>query len=386
VVKTPPGSASIIQQALAGRPGSTGGAPQQPSDDDVEESGVDEANSGSTPPDPQDIPPPDLNAIDLATPKPTDIHQVAEEVGGGGGEDTTPGRRGFSAGLYYFDDDIQNYGFPVHDLDGETHIAFDANGNPIGGIVVVGLESAVDYEGETSDVKFRARVGDYPDSGTISVALGDDDIVTIPGAETTITGSAELDHEEWPETLIECECLNWGTWDAKLQFENEQMDLKGTWITGDFATADKYDGFATEAAFGTAYYAGTAVGYGQYFTGSGATDIFVATGEASVAWNFGTETGVFSLSNFGGGVGSPSDTLDHTFTGDAVIGRGTMEKGMFAGQTDGPSAQYLSVTGGFIDDGSASGAVIGSFGALEVLPDTTIFSGNGVFAADQNNY
>jgi trimeric autotransporter adhesin len=60
VVKTPPGSASIIQQALAGRPGSTGGASQQPSDDDVEESGVDEANSGSTPPDPQDIPPPDL--------------------------------------------------------------------------------------------------------------------------------------------------------------------------------------------------------------------------------------------------------------------------------------------------------------------------------------
>ncbi|HEY0854142.1 MAG TPA: FecR domain-containing protein, partial [Devosia sp.] len=233
VIKTPPGSANFIQQALAGRPGQSGGSSQKPDDGKVADSGVPGSNSDGSLPNPQNIPQPDLRAIELATPKPNDNHQVAENVNP---HLPTPGKRGFSSGVFYFDAQTNVIGAPAHDLDGDTRIRFDSNGNPIGGIVVVGMETAEDYEGTIYEVKASVRVGDYPGSGQLSMTYDNLELGTLTSLQTTITASEDLDTEDWPDTdLVSCDCVSWGTWEATFgDFESfENAGLKGTWITGD---------------------------------------------------------------------------------------------------------------------------------------------------------
>jgi hypothetical protein len=386
VVKTPPGSASIIQQALAGRPGSTGGNSQKPSDDDVKDSGVDEANSGSTPPNPQDIPPPDLNAIDLATPKPNDNHQVAEEIDQGEEELPSPGKQGFSSGILYAQTQTGIVGAPLYDFDGDTRVEFDENGNPTGGKMVVGLKATDVEVGEFLEVKATVRVKNYPGASSLGLNINGEDIGSISGLTSDIEASTEV--------LPDCDCVDWGTWyadfGAEVDGDDETIGLKGNWITGDIITTTQYDDFATDNSLGTLTYHGKARGFGQYSveTTAGvfsAGNVLEATGNFEVTWNLNDDTGTFDLTDF-----QTSDSVNyssHVFSSTADISRGNMAGGMFGGATSPNTSdgEYLEVSGAFINDGSQTGAgVMGSFNAVEVIEGSqdTVFTGSGVFAGD----
>lgn len=373
VIKTPPGSANFIQQALAGRPGGNGGNSQQPDDEDVANSGVPGNNSNSN--QPPNIPQPDLDAIDLATPKPNDINQVAQELGG-----QIKTKKGFSAGLFSATLPAGYVAAPLTDFNGDSRFQFNQNGNLVGAKFVVGLEEVAGSSVTFQEGSATLLTGSYPGAENFSVEIEDDPLLAVTDLFTVVTRSHE--------SLVDCECVDWGYWssdfDVPLQYSTpEPVQMRGTWIAGDIMTADQYDSFANQQPNAMAYYSGEVRGYGQYGTQSTIADsVKDGSGDFFMEWNFQTDLGTFQINDF---TTADSDAYNHSFSADTAIGRGDMEAGYFT--TTGPgtltNVEHLAVSGAFFNNGTepATG-VLGSFNGLDIFDTNKVFSVTGVFAGE----
>lgn len=388
VIKTPPGSANIIQQALAGRPGANGGNSQQPSDDDVEESGVTENNSDTTPP--QDIPPPDLDAIDLATPNPNDINQVAQNLS------FEPGNKAFSSGLLYMDSlPAGTIGIPLNDRLGKTKILFNPEGAALGGQMVVSIPGGNYSEGEGYEVSLLSRIGIYPGAPAIDFEIDGDGIIGGSGTSSGITTSQSV----FGTSYNPLDFVSWGEWNivlggVSIGSESGSATLKGNWISGDVITGAEYsafDQYATSYLSGTVSYEGILRGFGQYAQQDQLFAPELGEGDFSLDWDFGTDTGTFHLSSF---TTDSSEDFDHSMNASIGVSRTTMSGPLFGNESYTPisgNMEHLSVSGAFADNGNMPGeAVIGSFTGLDnfVYVDGDdeehgmYFSVSGVFAGE----
>jgi len=382
VIKTPPGSANIIQQALAGRPGANGGNSQQPSDDDVEESGVTENNSDTTPP--QDIPPPDLDAIDLATPNPNDINQVAQNL-----NKVAKTMRGFSAGMFGSESLPAGYlAAPLYDFNGDTRVQFGNRGNVVGAKFVSGLTDSGSTSVTFEEGKATLLTGTYPGSENFSIYVDDQPTYSADDVFTVVTRShATLydGNDELEPVATNCDCFEWGYWTSAFDYEVPDsgvlaIDLNGYWIAGDIITPEQYESLYMAPPTATASYSGSARGFVQVLESAApnASDLVEGVGTFNMTWNFGDEDGTFHL-DFG--------SSNYLVQASTDIDRQSMEGGYFAsiGMTTG--ADHLGVTGAFINDGNEiADGVIGNFNIVDTTVGGDIITATGIFASENVPY
>ena len=334
VVKTPPGSASIIQQALAGRPGASGGTSDQPTDDDVENSEVGETNSGTTPPNPpRNIPAPDLRAIELATPKPNDNHQVAEEVTPDGPKTLNGEYYGYASASVSLNGSVVPE-FYRNILPDEVTFNFNQQGQSVSGTIsVAGTESV-----GTLAVAFG------PEHGGSAIYYDDLYYYGIGPASGVDFGNAVTPSEGGTYVLSlglggadpECGCsfIQLGYWLTAADAGLESVDAIGTFVVGDITTDEEYEDLITVPT-GSASYSGVAVGF---LTTASATE--AAVGNLYMEYDLDNRLGWMEVSNFG--------SVQAGFTG-ALDGIGASLSFYGAG-TDGDT--NYQADGSFVSDGS----------------------------------
>ncbi len=372
VVKTPPGSANFIQQALAGRPGQSGGSSQKPDDGKVAGSGVPGSNSGSNPPNPQEIPQPDLRAIELATPKGNDPHNAAAGLLP---KEDTYGQAGFSSGLIVASTTSEGLiPLALNDARGRSRIKFDGNGNVEGAKTVlstVGYANVGDENYDIVGVELAVTHGSYPDAPRLTASFN--------GQEQYTTDDVAVTPPDPSEAYFDCTCdfVSWGTWGADFAGTsgNEPIrpEIKGHWVTGDIVDPSEYDSLIAAYQTGDIWYSGTAFGSIQSIDIEGVTSpVYDASGDVHISWSFSNRQGQFDLSDFtGGGL---------SFSASSGIFGGDLPKGFFAGSSI-STESLLSVSGAFVNHGSDLGAAaIGSFSGYGI-DDGVVVGASGIFAA-----
>lgn len=343
VVKTPPGSASFIQQALAGRPGTSGGNKQKPSDGQVASSGIAQTNSANAPAQPPQMPQPDLRAIELATPKP-DNHQIAEGIAPGGPK-TRSGQyggyaaaaviRGTAATEFYrniLPDDVDfTFNPETGSFSGRIGVRVDPNSPH-------SLEVAFGPEHGGESVYYNDLV--YYGTGPSSAITLDGNAVGNGGIGTQVV-SLEIG-----SALSDCNCsfIQMGYWLSAFDASSEAVEAMGTFVVGDITTDDEYENMIMPT-YGSASYSGIALGF---LDQGGVTE--AAAGSLYMEYDLDQRQGWMDISNFGSaGVG---------FTGQ-LEGTGASYSG--TGTDGGTSYQ---VDGSFVSDGSnPTAGVIGNFAA-----------------------
>lgn len=367
VIKTPPGSANFIQQALAGRPGTSGGNGKQPSDDDVKNSEVANNNSGVTPPNLQDIPPPDLTAIDFATPKPTDIHQVAEEVTGTVPTTLSGKYYGYSSAY------VTRTGGTGPAIAGfyrnilpDTEVTFDPTNRTFGGYIKVDDGTGSPPAG-VLQVAFGHPGGDsYYYNDLVFVGTGPASAISLDGVSPAAGSSGSTAAVSVGLGSADCECsfIQLGYWAAGVSDPTlGDLTAIGTFVTADISSAADYQ--VASGIYGDASYDGLAVGYVTTLDGTEA-----AFGDMHMEFDFTDREGWMQISNFGSG--------DLSFGGD-VFGNGspTSNDPTFIGtNADHPGPEFQA-DGSFVNNGSTKGAgVIGNFSASDTSAG---WSAGGVF-------
>ncbi len=377
LVKTPPGSANVIQTALAGKPGEHGGSGDSPSDGDVAGSDVPSSNSGQTPQDnaPQgtepEFTPPDLAAIEMATIDFFDTHDNAQEILDGDDEGSLlpEGRYQFySGGVTGLVIEGCEGSMRFADINGndpsDNYIDFDGRGKPIGAAwSPASAEEYIAFGGGSSEMPIGALEGlqiGFGGAGNFAQMnrYGTDPIVG-ENVSTMLSSSA---------SGCTCAFLSWGSWDTSFDAAEDMQHVtaSGSWVAGRPETAGLFDTYLMGHPGLVASYSGSAVG-----TVINGSNQYVASGDMSLTFNFGPRTGTLSVTNFDTAHG------DHDFsvpvTGLAVgpsfggfYDAGEEEGGSFAAGTfvtDG-SDPTAGVMGNFIHAESSYGA-IGVFGGAK---------------------
>lgn len=306
VVKTPPEWTSQIQQALAGGPGTNGGARQQPTNQTVASSGVPDSNSangveqnGGPPP----IVPLTQQEIDqlLAA---VQLYEELKEII----EETPQGTTlvGAGAGIVRID----NYdGAGVHT---ETRwppavttgasfatanfaaITFDGNGNVLAGTLDVTTQGS-------SCTGCRLQVQLDATGAKVSAVDSSGNYVTVEA-----TG-AILDHSAvtLPAGVDYCECsfLEWGFWNVAARV-NDNAGLptditvdKGTWVAGVPTSAADLETLGVQELAGTsATFRGHAIGTASTSAGPS----YLAAGQVDMTWSFANRHGTLAITGFDG--------------------------------------------------------------------------------------
>ena len=369
VIKTPPGSANFIQQALAGRPGSSGGSSQKPTDGKVAGSGVPGANSDTNPPpQQQQIPKPDLRAIELATPKPNDNHQVADQIAG---RKTLSGTyHGYSAAVVKRGNIESFYRniLPTPDTNGNgggVQFNFDPSARQVRGTIAV---NEIGTSGKTLAVGFGQGSGGTSDYYSDLVYYANGTVAELDGVGPAGNVSNYLVSIGVGSAISDCECefAQIGYWYSTLE---EDVEATGTFVVGDITTSAAYDALIdNNANYGVAHYSGVAIGY---LTMGGYTN--PAVGSLDMHYDLGSRSGSMSVTHFGGtGIGF---TADLTGTGAS-----------FGGFYDDSEDTNYDVAGSFITDGSNPVAgVIGNFDASDTTANDSSehWWATGVFAGAQ---
>ena len=374
VLKTPPGWGSQIQAALAGRIGTTGGAPKGPSDGDVQNSTVAGNNSGNG---------------------------VAGNTGSDGLTDEERDALLYAAAHY---DELRNfilnnqhpYGLVGGVLSVEAgsqyaslpmQNAFDMNGeggpNPVFasfgfnadnqavavaaklgylGDTCAWLGGCFIYEGGRNGGRLTFEPAD-PQAGPVSVdvdgyLLDHDDPALDPGLRV------QLDNEL---NCQDCEqFIRWGFWGFSAAGVTAgsvtgDLEFRSAWVNGDLTTRAQLETLANAGSTATASYTGDAVGlvsnHGQSYT---------ATGDLSLGWNFASRTGTIDISNFDGRDigGTVVSFTDQTGFGGVLSGSGS----------------FGIAQGAFVNNGNDTAAgVIGNFG----FQAGTDYTASGVFMGER---
>lgn len=374
VIKTPPGSANFIQQALAGRPGSSGGSSRQPDDGKVAGSGVPGANSDTNPSPTQQIPPPDLRAIELATPKPNDNHQVADQIAG---RKTLSGTyHGYSAAVVKRGNIESFYRniLPTPDTNGNgggVQFNFDPSSRQVSGTIAV---SETGNSGKTLEVGFgQGSGGGASDYYSDLVYYANGTAAKLDGNGATGDVSTYVVSVGVGSAISDCDCefAQIGYWYSAL--EDEEVEATGTFVVGDVTTASEYDDLINDNIYyGTASYSGIAIGF---LTQGGTTTN--ALGNLYMEYDLVAREGWLEVTDFGsagksfGGAIADPGNVTGGFAGNGTVGTNTY------GYATGTS---YHVDGSFISDGSNKTAgVIGNFDA-----QNSGWSATGVFAGAQS--
>jgi len=376
VIKTPPGSANFIQQALAGRPGTSGGSSQKPTDGKVANSGVPGSNSGSNPPG-QQIPPPDLRAIDLATPKPNDNHQVAENV-----KDKMPTTL---SGTYhgYSSAYVVRTGGTGPDVEAfyrnilpDTEISFDPASRTYGGHIKVSDGTSYPPAG-VLEVAFGSPVGDsFYYNDFVYYGTGPASAVTFDGIQPGTGNSGSTAAAAIGLGSADCECsfIQLGYFATGLDDPTiGELTAIGTFVTGSLSNEADYE--IAKLAYGNASYDGLAFGF---LTRNGVTG--GAYGSMHMDFDFSDREGWMQISDFG------DEDIDF---GGYIYGNGQpngSDPTFYGTSADQPGPEFQA-DGSFVNSGSNAGAgVIGNFTASD-----TDWSATGVFGGiytglPSNNY
>lgn len=351
LVKTPPGAAGGIQQALAGKPGTHGGTGNPPTDDQVGNSGVPGDNSDKTPHDnaPPDFTPPDLDAILLATIDFFDSHDNAKDILG------TDNPGGFGAGYVTISSDGPSGTLAVGNSDpADVLIGFGPNS--------ARLTGTIPYS--ESELPFEIALGfDDPQTASVTVDGYPQDALTVANAV----------HPQVSSLLCEaCDFIKWGTWDSTFESGDYSASAVGTYITGDITTEAQY-----RTRSGSATYYGTAQGYASDADNGG--DLHPAAGDLNLSWNFDHRSGSITISGFdkhdnfdGFDLTAPLSAASGSpgFSGLAPIG------GDYDDDED-PDNGSFAVDGAFVNHGSTFAAgVVGNF---SVGLDNGEYSATGIF-------
>ena len=346
LVKTPPGAAGGIQQALAGKPGTNGGTGNPPTDEEVGNSDVPGDNSDKTPHDnaPPDFTPPDLDAILLATIDFFDTHDNAKEILG------TDNPGGFGAGYVTASGGLNGTVALLNSDPADVQIGFGPNTALLGGTYI------------EDDVSLLLA---FDDSNTATVKVG-----------TNLTAIANVVNHKTVESQPLCDACNfikWGYWDSKVPHNGGPIVVaQGTYVTGDITTETQY---ATRS--GSATYNGTAHGLASDEELGG--ELHEAEGDMTMSWDFDHRSGSMTISGFD--KHDIFDGLELTTSLSAVTGSPT-----FSGLTQ-ISGDYDSVYDAFPDQDDGSFSVNGTFVnhgptlAAGVIGNFSVGLGNGEYSA-----
>ncbi len=170
--------------------------------------------------------------------------------------------------------------------------------------------------------------------------------------------------------ICACKFLEWGYWGGRLRYQDPQgttgQDRRdyfhlATWVAGNPTTNLPVTGTATFNGFVIGNVAQTV---------SGQVEQFVAAGSYQQTWDFGTQTGSAQISNFAGKTFG-STNLTTPFS-----------PGQFSGPVNG--ALTGQIAGTFVSDtGVPVAGVIGKF-RVEDYTDRTLFTAQGIIAAQKN--
>ena len=369
VQKTPPEWSSQIQQALAGKPGTSGGAGSQPTDETVADSGVPDANSESSLPG-LDGPPLTAEEIEqllLAVATYDELRDSIEEPEEPRGT-TYPGA---SAGILHVRN-LDASGNPEGPDRWEASVTtgtsfetaslalieIDDSGTPIAGfidITGVDLMSCADcrvrFAIENGEVRYNPD--DLPPGATVSALTANllrNDQVTLP---------AGVDY-------CECAFLDWGFWNLHAEIDEADSTstifnvTNGTWVVGTFSTAAELEIIADQQEMAGTYatYAGHAIGSA---TNGGSS--YLAAGQMEMNWRFADREGELGIFDFDG------RDFHATITG-------TEGTPFFAGPLYDVAYGTGAVRGAFVNDGSTPAAGVGG----DFVMQDGSWSAAGIFA------
>jgi len=406
VLKTPPGWGSQIQAALAGKPGTKGGAPKGPSDGDVKDSDVADNNSGQGADKNTGKPPLSKEELDALLYAAAHYDELRNFVLNNQHAD------GFIGGVFTAEGGLSSPG--VNDYDIETEIdnlvsfaptyaklAFDADGNPIAiqaSFLASAPEEGCSGECNYVDVTFVYRGNGV--TGEVEVVLPGE----INPQPIQTSGDYLFAHDDPrdenpmnepvdgndPDILVAGDrltCSNcddfirWGFWGfslSQLEVGNVQgdVDFMGTWIQGDLTTEAQLVNLADQSELNMdAFYSGDAVGNVHSDAGGEGGTNYVATGGMEMTWNFGRRDGRVDITGFdqdhradGAGISFGYDVSSPSDGGTA-----------FYGNQDYNYDSYGNVQGAFVNNGtSAAGGVIGNFNYIEPGDGYPSYSVGGV--------
>lgn len=360
-VKTPPGQASVIQAALAGKPGTSGGAQQKPTNATVEKSQVPETNSeievadiGIDP----ETGEPDLTVIDLlnkliTAPKPIVLAPPTKSF--------NTFYQGFAGGIATDTTLVAGPGTPVvnkndvvtvFNLPGSTFTGnLGVKGNGPVNEIAVNFGATSNF---TNDNVFSASASNANVQADMTGALAP----SAPGTASVNSGRATPGFD-----LCTCAFLQWGSWTASGTLAGPQNFAgQGYWVTGSIMDSTH------SPTLGNATFAGNAAG--SVAEAAGTRN---ATGNFTINYDFGAGTAAFDLT-FDGRNYTPI-TLNRLLAPN--LQRYTRNA---AATNDGVRNYTMSVDSAFIYGTAAPavGAVIGNFVIDETLGAN--YNAAGIFA------
>ncbi|MGV3491906.1 MAG: FecR family protein [Devosia sp.] len=345
-IKTPPGFGTQIQLALAGKSGTTGGAPRGPTDPEVENSEVAENN---TPPDPA----PELTQaeIDALLEAVATYDKLRDFI------INNQNPQGF-AGALLVDDGVS---IPLMNQDNGTNgdamyteVAFDADGNPVRIKVPLSvgypecLYACFTYQGGTEGGEVVA--------GDLGSAYFDGylyDGNNVPDENLANQLAYEL-------SCVDCnQFIRWGFWGFDgWATDSDYVEVDGMWTTGKLTTRAQLGNLAALSESGEidAFYTGDAVG--NVDAGEGGQ--YVATGDMEMTWNFADKAGTININDFDANAGGADYTYGSGIylEGDVASVNGQIG---FSGALSTEGGDGV-VQGGFVNKGnSLAHGVMGDF-------------------------
>lgn len=163
-----------------------------------------------------------------------------------------------------------------------------------------------------------------------------------------------------------CKALRWGFWGADIKLSNGDRlrSHLGTWVAGTVSDAASIAGLT-----GTAVYNGHLIGNVISGTGSSA-QTYIAVGGLSVNYDFSSQTGTVSITNFDstnytGSISKLASGQEHLLTGTLASSSGPVRTGTVEGAF-------------FVSNGQSNGAMGGDVSISEMAGDYDVA---GTFAA-----
>jgi hypothetical protein len=370
VEKTPPEWSSGVQQALAGKPGSSGGSDNPPTNETVAESDVPGSNSenpielnapndvltGLIDPDDADDFFEEVTAFNelpenLVTP-PDPPQPPKTFVGAGGGI--------LNIKNYNVSDTlIMDRWIPAATTGSTATLAsvtVDSTGMPVSGTIDI-----TTWGGACHNCRVQFSIDA---NGTVATAVDSTGTYTLSDLTGSITGHSTV---TLPAGVDYCECafLHWGFWNiaGDVEFSDGTSAAltvtNGTWAVGDLTDSVELADLGVRELAGThATYDGHAIGSVSTSTGPS----YLAAGDLGLTWSFASRDGTVEISNFDG----------HDFSG-AIADAGDYFTGNVTGDGTG------TVRGGFVNNGAVPAAgVLGDF----VLTDTN-WNAAGIFVGER---
>lgn len=396
-MKTPPGWSTQIQQALAGKLGTSGGAPKGPGEKEVEKVGKTQrpSNSGNS-----GLSRQELNALlDAAA-----LYDQLRNL-------ILPPGSSFVGGVLVGDDrfaPIQNPDGVVLDDNYEDIIAFeptlagltfDEVGNPLS--IQAIFQGTLSSECEENCGVSLIYLGDGLDGDILLTIEGEQPQVIKPfdnklfahddpDSENPMNGSANDQYNPnltLADTLTcqSCEDLiQWGFWGfsvSGVELEDvggQQVDFLGTYITGDLTTRAQLNTLASqfENTNTIASYYGDAVGV--VHNADAATTDYVATGGMQMDWSFGDRDGTVYINNF--------DPNNANLSAQYEVFSPSGSPGFVGYLDDADSETFGNMQGAFVNDGSSTAAgVLGTWNYFGYDQGSPMYSVNGVFMGVPSN-